>query len=226
MFNEIVSVHVPKVAGTSFLHQLKEIFGEKSVLVDYNDDPVYLQSIVNIDPNCYELDPIKTIFPYKVVHGHFQPGKYAHLRDAFRLTFLRHPIENIVSIYFFWMAHDRNFWNSPIFHYCKDRNLSLIQFATLPKLRYLYSRTYFGDYNMKHFDFIGDYKKYDSELVRLGEKLGVSFDANVRLNETVGYMTSLGLTNVMRPSITDAEYEKLAEILKDDIDFYEAHRGK
>ena len=145
MFEEIISVHIPKVAGTSFLHQLKEIFGEQHVLLDYNDDPVYLQSIVNIDPNCYEFDPIKTISPYKVVHGHFQPKKYENLRNAFRLTFLRHPIDNIASIYFFWMAHDRNCWDSPIFHYCKDRNLTLLQFAALPKLRYLYTRTYFGD---------------------------------------------------------------------------------
>lgn len=226
MFEQIISVHMPKVAGTSFLHQLKEIFGEQYILLDYLDDPVYLQSIVNIDPNCYELDPIKTIFPYKVVHGHFQPKKYAHLENAFRLTFLRHPIDNIASIYYFWMAHDRNFWDSPIFHYCKDRNLTLLQFAALPKLRYLYTRTYFDDYDMSHFDFIGDYAKYESELSRLGKQLELPFKANIRLNVTSGYMSNQGITEVMRPSVNDTEYAKLAEILQDDIEFYQAHKGK
>lgn len=226
MLEQIISVHTPKTAGTSFLHQLKGIFGEQYVLLDYNDDPVYLQSIVNIDPNCYEFDPIKTISPYKVVHGHFQPKKYAHLRNAFRLTFLRHPIDNIASIYYFWMAHDRNYWDSPIFHYCKDRHLTLLRFAALPKLRYLYTRTYFCDYDMSHFDFIGDYEKYESELLRLGKQLGLPFKANVRLNVTSAYMANQEAPEVMRPSIVDAEYTELAEILKDDIEFYQAHKGK
>lgn len=223
MSKTIVSVHIPKVAGTSFLYQLQKGFGEKNVLQDYNDDPVYLQSIVNIDPNCYEFDPIKSISPYKVVHGHFQPKKYAHLENAYRLTFLRHPIDNIASIYSFWMAHDRNFWDSPIFHYTKDRNLTLPQFAALPKLRYLYTRTYFDDYNMNNFDFIGDYSDYDNELARLGAQIGVSFSTKIRLNVT---MPEKGLTENSRPSVGNAEYEKLAEILKDDIDFYQTHKGK
>lgn len=226
MWEQIISVHIPKVAGTSFLHQLKEVLGEQYVLLDYNDDPVYLQSIVNIDPNCYEFDPIRTISPYKAVHGHFQPKKYEHLKNAFRLTFLRHPIDNIISIYFFWMAHDRNCWDSPIFHYCKDRNLSLLQFAALPKLRYLYTHTYFGNYDMSRFDFIGDYDKYENELSRLGKQLGLPFNANVRLNVTSDYITNQGSTDVMRQSVADTEYTKLAEILKDDIDFYQAYKMK
>lgn len=226
MFKQIVSVHLPKVAGTSLLHQLKDIFGEQHVLLDYNDDPVYLQSVVNIDPSCYELDPIKSISPHKVVHGHFQPKKYEHLSNAFRLTFLRHPIDNIASIYFFWMGHDRSFWDSPIFHYCKDKNLTLLQFAALPKFKYLYTRTYFADYDMSHFDFIGDYAHYDSELVRLGKQLDVSFKTNVRLNETIGHMPNRGLADVRRPSIPDADYEKLGEILRDDIAFYQKNKAR
>ncbi|MBI4808479.1 MAG: hypothetical protein HY799_06005 [Nitrosomonadales bacterium] len=226
MFENIVSVHTPKVAGTSFLHQLKEVFGEQNVLLDYNDDPVYLHTIVNIDPNCYELDPIKSISPHKVVHGHFQPKKYAHLSNAFRLTFLRHPIDNITSIYIFWMAHDRAFWNSPIFHYCKDRNLTLLQFAALPKLRYLYTRTYFADYDMSQFDFIGDYAHYDSELMRLSKQICVPFKTNIRLNKTIDHMADGGRDDATRLSISDAEYGKLAEILKDDIAFYQTYKGR
>ena len=79
---------------------------------------------------------------------------------------------------------------------------------------------------MSHFDFIGDYEKYESELTRLGKQLELPFKANVRLNVTSGYMANQGLTEVMRLSIVDAEYAKLAEILEDDIEFYQVHKGK
>jgi hypothetical protein len=222
MIESIVSVHMPKVAGSSFLYQLKELYGKHQLLLDYNDDPVNPVSIVNLDPDHYSMEPIKTIAPYKVVHGHFHPHKYAHLDNAFRITFLRHPIDNVMSIYCFWMAHDRSCWDSPVFHYFKDANLSLQRFAMLPKIRYLYTRSYFGDFDMRHFDFIGDYAKYNEELTRLGNRLGVQFDLNVRLNITMEYSKSSSVHEV-----DDKEkYEKLAEILKDDIAFYEAHKGR
>jgi hypothetical protein len=226
MFETIVSVHTPKAAGSSFLHQLKGIYGEHNLLLDYKDDPVNPLSIVNIDPDLYDVDPIKSIAPYKVVHGHFHPYKYGHLENAFRMTFLRHPIDNVMSIYYFWMAHDRECWDSPVFQYYKDANLSLTRFAMLPKIRYLYSRFYFGDFYMSHFDFIGDYAKYDEELVRLGKCLGVQFDLTVRLNITLEYSKVPSNLDNEREIDTKAIYDNLAEILKDDIDFYEQHKGR
>lgn len=78
---------MPKVAGSSFLQQLKNQFGEHELLLDYGDDPVNPLSIVSIDPNRYIVESIKSI-----VHGHFSPHKYANLNNAFRMTFLRHPM--------------------------------------------------------------------------------------------------------------------------------------
>lgn len=226
MFESIISVHMPKVAGSSFLQQLKNQFAENELLLDYGDDPVNPLSIVSIDPNRYNVEPIKSIAPHKIVHGHFSPHKYANLNNAFRMTFLRHPIDNIMSIYYFWMAHKSDSWDSSVFQYFKDENLSLLRFAMLPKIRYLYTRTYFFDFDMKYFDFIGDYAKYDEELVRLGKCLGVTFDLNVRVNITKEYFESPPSIKNEREVNAITEYDTLAFILKDDIDFYERFKGK
>lgn len=226
MFESIVSVHVPKVAGTSFLHQLKALYGEERLLCDYKDDPVDPRSIINIDPYRYAVEPIETIAPFTIVHGHFHPRKYEKLKNVFRVTFLRHPIENIVSIYNFWRMHDRNFWDSPIFQYLKDSDISLQRFAMLPKIRYLYSDSYFGEFDMDLFDFIGDYEKYDQELKRLGECLGVKFNLEVRLNVTKDHIQSSTTFDRLRLVIGQKEYSILSEILKDDIEFYLTHCGR
>jgi len=226
MKQTVISVHTPKVAGTSFLHQLKELYGEHQLLLDYNDDPSNPLSTINIDPNFYDVFPIKTIAPHKIVHGHFHPLKYANVNNAFRITFLRHPIDNIKSIYDFWTVHDKDFWDHPIFKYFKDENLSLIRFAMIPKIRYLYTQTYFGNFDMTQFDFIGDYAQYDQELLRLGKCLGLIFDLRVRQNTTAEYFKNAPDYELGKSTISDAERAELAQILKNDIDFYTTNKGR
>ena len=222
MFDVVVSIHTPKVAGSSFLHQIKGIYGEDNLLLDYNDDPVDPLSRVNIDPAFYRLNPITTIAPCKVVHGHFHPGKYDFLLNAFRMTFLRHPVDNVLSIYRYWSAHGEETWNSPVFQYFKRNSLSLERFAMLPKIRNLYSQVYFGDFDMDRFNFIGDYQNYDKELRRLGGLLGVEFDLNVRLNVTQEYAGEGGTSL----DVGEESIESLSSILEKDIRFYECYVGK
>lgn len=222
----IVSVHMPKVAGTSFLNQLRTLYGEQSLFLDYRDDPTNPLSVRNIDPHFYDIDPIKTIAPYRAVHGHFHPGKYDKLDGAFRLTFLRHPVDNIVSIYEFWRAHEKGFWAHPVFSYFKESNLPITRLAMIPQLRYLYSCSYFGGFNMDRFDFIGDYSQYDQELARLGTRLGVSFDLGVRHNVTANLSRMSSRLPGRQKAISDNDYAELAGILKDDIEFYEKYRRR
>lgn len=226
MSRTIISVHMPKVAGTSFLHQLKMLYGSQKILLDYDDDPSNPLSIINIDPNYYDAFPIEALAPYKVVHGHYHPRKYSRVNDAFRLTFLRHPISNIKSIYDFWTAQDESLWDHPIFKYFKSEGLTLTRFAMIPKIRYLYTQTYFGGFDMTQFDFVGDYAHYDEELLRLGNCLDLTFDLRVRHNLTDKYFNNESTDRVNRSVISDVEHNELAIILKDDIVFYKTYKGR
>lgn len=215
----IVSVHTPKVAGSSFLHQLRTVFDEAHLLLDYGDDPADIRSRRNIDPESYSLDPVSSIAPYRIVHGHFHPGKYDGLDNAFRLTFLRHPVDNVMSIFRFWSAHPPGMWDSPVFRYFKENALSIQRLAMLPAIRFLYSRVYFGGFDMSRFNFIGDYHCYRSELLRLGNLLGVEFDLDLRINVT---------SEIFGEGLEGAPVDVciLSSILAEDIKFYEQHAGK
>lgn len=215
----IVSVHTPKVAGSTFLQHLRTVLGVDTLLLDYEDDPADHRSQGSLDPISYQFDRIKTIAPYRAVHGHFRPEKYDGLGSAFRLTFLRHPVENVISIYRYWRAHPTEMWSTPLFCYFKEHALSLKRLAMLPTIRFLYSKTYFGGFDMNRFDFIGDYGDYSQELQRLGVQLGVEFDFDLRVNVTGEILGD--------DSKFDAsEIAALTETLAEDIKFYEQYAGR
>jgi hypothetical protein len=215
----IISVHTPKVAGSTFLQHLRATFGEASLLLDYGDDPADISSRWSIDPESARTDPITTIAPYRVVHGHFHPAKYNALDEAFRLTFLRHPIDNVMSIFRFWSVNPPGTWDSPLFRYFKENNLSVQRLAMLPAIRFLYSQTYFGGFDMSRFDFVGDYRDYTQELRRLGDRVGIEFDLTLRLNITPEIQD-----NNLQEALLDTG--TLSDILAEDISFYERYAGK
>jgi hypothetical protein len=215
----IVSVHTPKVAGSTFLEHLRLAFGESSLLLDYSDDPADICSRWCIDPESFRIEPITTVTPYRVVHGHFHPAKYNAISEAFRLTFLRHPIDNVMSIFRFWSANPPDMWDNQLFRYFKRNKLSAQRLAMLPAIRFLYTKTYFGGFDMSRFDFIGDYRQYSRELQRLGDRIGVEFDLSMRLNVTPEIQDQ----NMQGLSV---DIDELSGILADDINFYEKYAGK
>jgi hypothetical protein len=94
---KLVSLHIPKTAGTSFRNILKEVYGEEHVVrFDINQKVL----INNEEFNGRKLDA-----DISVIHGHFQ---YSELMKRVRLpdnvpviTWLRHPVERVISNYFY-----------------------------------------------------------------------------------------------------------------------------
>jgi len=50
---ELISLHVPKCAGSALLEALKGIYGEENFYLDYEDQVIRPASPVNIDPEGY-----------------------------------------------------------------------------------------------------------------------------------------------------------------------------
>ena len=173
----------------------------------------------NINPEHYKSRFVDDISPYKVVHGHFHPSKYDGLQQALRITFLRHPVDNIHSIFRFWSAAPLGSWDNHVFHYFKSYSLSIECFAALPVLRHLYSKQYFGGFDMNRFNFIGDYSVRQNEIKRLSTLLGVMIPQDIRINVTEEL-------NVAPNSIDESTFRKLSNILADDIEFYHKFVGR
>ena len=167
----VISIHVPKSAGTSLLKLFQVAFGSENVLADYEDRPGNPISQMYLDPVRWEKSRPKSLpAGVSVVHGHFHPCKYDHISDAFRMTFLRHPVCNLISTYLYWKAIPPQ--PNPLHRYFLDNNLGVFELAQIPLLRYLLSKTYFGGWDMAKLDFIGRHETRKDDLKCLEPLLG------------------------------------------------------
>jgi hypothetical protein len=198
-YQRVMAVHFPKAGGTSLRIQLGNLLGS-GLALDYLNAP--LSSRVE-----------RRDFPRgkQMVFGHFHPARFDET-CGFRMTFLRHPIDTMISHYVFWKklpyrgerTHARFLKEKP----------SILEFCLYGGLNCLMSETYFGGFDMRRFDFIGFEETRSRDLVRLGEMLGVSLCPNVHLNPTA-YEEEIVLRN-------DASLRRnIGDLLRQDVSFYE-----
>jgi hypothetical protein len=153
---ELISVHIPKTAGTAFRHVLIEVYGLDGVLEDYPPDKIY-QVTKEIAPKI------------KVIHGHFAPGKYDKFTQAKRIVWLRHPIFRLISEYFF--AKTINDRNNAIHAQLLEKNLDILDFARIPAMTNFMSQKLEG-MKLEQFDFVGIQEFYLQDLVDLQQLMG------------------------------------------------------
>ena len=214
---KIISIHVPKAGGTSTLALWKQAFGEDRVLMDYDDPPGVPSATFLIDPIGWEANrPTKLSDHIQVVHGHFRPHKYDLLKDVFRFTMLRHPVDNLISTYCYWKKSELH--GNPVHQYFLTKNLDVLALAKLPIIRCLYSDTYFGGWDTNRLDFIGKHETRTDDLRRLGKILGISIDTQLHLNAT----TPEGGDSEREDIVSNRGLMKqLTDLLSNDIRFYE-----
>ena len=192
-------------------------FGKNCVLIDYDDPPANPAASFIIDPVCW-MDSRPHVLPedISVVHGHFRPEKYDLIKDAFRMTVLRHPIDNIISIYCYWKKIPPQ--PNAIHQYFLARNLDVIGLAQLPAIRYLYCDTYFGGWDTSQLSFIGRHETRDADLARLAKILSIDIDPSLHLNMTDPFNQDEERVNIYSNSKV---LGRLRQLLEKDIKFYE-----
>ena len=165
-------VHIPKTAGTSFRKSMREIFGE-SMILDYADKPLKVNRWKRMwrtwlqGHRSNEL----AIGDNACIFGHFMPLKYSQLcrsRECRLITWLRDPIERMVSNYYFIFEHHRLQKLAPGQSHIVDANWTLEQFMFSPSYRN-YSSQFLWGVPLKRFDFVGLVEHYDEDLAYFGE---------------------------------------------------------
>ncbi|MDE1897265.1 MAG: hypothetical protein KGH91_09330, partial [Rhodospirillales bacterium] len=210
----LISVHVAKAGGSSTRELLRTGFGSH-FREDYGDNPADPLSRRLLDPVGYAR--LKLVMPDDTlcIHGHFHPAKYDLADDIFLFTMLRHPVDNIMSIFWFWKTFSVG--TEPLHSYFLTQNLSVVETAQLPILKRLFSETYFGGFDMGRFNLIGQHEARQDTLNSLSQKIGMPFDLAIRENVTPESDERLEMMN--NPQIQ----RQLEDVLVDDMRFYERY---
>lgn len=159
----LVSLHLPKTAGTSFLASLKDYYKE-AILLDYADVPIntpVLKRRISAFKHVLISDSMAS--DLKCVHGHFLPLKYLRMDNAKYITWLRDPIERIASHYFYWLRSYRPGRSSQLHYRVVEEEWSFERFCMSSELRNLYSEFLWG-FPISKFDFIGITEHYNSDM--------------------------------------------------------------
>ncbi|NEP88206.1 MAG: glycosyltransferase [Okeania sp. SIO2C2] len=141
---ELISVHVPKAAGTAFRQVLLQVYGTQGVLTDKT--------------NMFEDNMPATIhWQTKVIEGHFRAGKYDKLfPDTKRITWLREPIHRLISDYCF--RHISN----PTKDYLNKQGLLKFAQSNSNLMAYCVNGK-----SLDYFDFVGITEYFEEDLLAL-----------------------------------------------------------
>jgi hypothetical protein len=181
----LISLHMPKTAGNSFLQALDSVFG-KGLRQDYSD----MSRIQNYlagelaASEVAELPVEELAVGTRCIHGHFLPAKYLSIEGQFELqfvTWLRDPVDRLVSHYNFFRRSFDPATAGPLFRRIIEEDWSLEQFCFSEQYRNVYSK-YLWHFPYEHFDFVGLIEFYNEDLDFFAERfLGTKVKA-LKLN--------------------------------------------
>jgi Sulfotransferase family len=155
----IVSIHVPKCAGTSFRHVLDRVYGDR---IWYNYGTIFTREQARA-----ELVPAGTT----IIHGHFIADSFDDLFPGSQLlTWVRDPVERVVSNYFhFLRSPDMRDTTCQALH---ERKLDLRGFADLDWMQNLATR-YLANKPVDAFQFVGISERFSASMEQFSQIFGL-----------------------------------------------------
>ena len=197
----LISVHIPKCAGTSFRHVLQGLYGER-IRLNYGE----IFSRAQARP---ALVPAGTA----CIHGHF----FADAFDDFYpkatfITWLRHPVERVVSNYEHFLRSPD--WRDDCCRALYGQRLGLREFAELEWMRNMATR-YLADKSLAEFAFVGVAERFSESLHVFGAACGWPTDLPAP-RENINPLRARP-----RYSLAPETYEHLLALNGDDLAIYE-----
>ena len=164
----LISVHMPKTAGTSFLATLELHFGA-ALLKDYADLPI------NTPPAQRHRSALENALRNSTrdfagidcIHGHFLPAKYLTAASSPAgvqfITWMRDPVDRVVSHFHFWKNYHDPASAGALHSKVVAEDWSLERFTLGSELQNLYSQ-FLWAFPPWNFDFIGITEHYAADL--------------------------------------------------------------
>ncbi len=179
---ELVSLHIPKTAGTAF-----------RLILTNNIDPKNFAKLDIFNSGRIKLNDeyfsgSKLSRKLTVIHGHFS---YQRLHEFFEIntdtqfiTWLREPVQRVLSNYFFLKSIlEQRIAEQPDENLFRRMGKSLEEFVALEENQNVMSK-FLDQAPIEQFKFIGIQDNFAEELPRLKQLMGWSYLDNQVHNET------------------------------------------
>ena len=201
---EIVSVHVPKTAGTSFHRVLQGVYGKEAVFQDHGQYRDRRADQVPLEPW------------HRAIHGHVWAGRYrSALPTARRVTWVRHPVNWLISLYGFLDTLEPN--DNPAWKLLKNERPSLLEFAASEAVHIQTQSKFLHGVPVYDFFFVGIQEHFADDLYDLAALMNWKRVTPPR--ENVNPFVSRIRATVWRDR---ALVEGICDRLEDDMRLYEA----
>jgi len=181
---ELVSIHIPKTAGTSFRNVLKAVYGKKSVVrfdIRSGGKKIELEQ--------KQLKGSKLPDNIKVIHGHFRYRDLVELLEIDEsipvVTWMRDPVDRVISNYYYLaeiLAKELQEEKKGLNILAKMQR-SLIEYARNEISRNRMHK-FLDGMLVDKFKFVGIQEHYEDDLADLMQALGVESFPDYHVNVT------------------------------------------
>lgn len=167
----LVSLHIPKTAGTSFRNILKDVYGDEEVI---RLDISLKYGKLKINENQFENKNLDK--KWQVIHGHFSPNllvsKFVIDDEVPYITWLRDPVERVISNYYYLEKRLKEVMKeeSRGLNILSKMQRSLIEYASADNNRNRMSKFLEGK-ALEDFLFVGIVEYFSDDLVDLSNIL-------------------------------------------------------
>lgn len=200
----ILSIHVPKTAGSRFGRLLKARYGDAFAYY-YGPRDERTHPLARVPPGQLDAGVLSRLEAagVRILHGHMRAKLLMRaVPDPSRYwIWLREPVEQVMSHYHFIRSFPRE--GGPLFQKVRAEDLSLAEFAVLPQVRNIHA-AHCGPLPLERAGFVGVTELFSGMLPLLGLS-----DRRVASN-----------VNRAKPLVDLAEREMVAQHLAADAALY------
>lgn len=205
---EIISIHIPKTAGRSFLSVLRNEYGD--TFVSHFDRKSFP------DKTIPEITQFKSELPNSIraIHGHFNFCDISDLKEQHHakvITWLRDPVERVISNYSFFKKRIAENPADPELQ--KRKAETLMEYARMENSR---NRMYkfMKGLPVKDYFFIGITEHMAADMQSLAKMLNWKPVSIPRINDNTVFKKFL-------PAVNNSERREIAELNKFDLELYQ-----
>jgi hypothetical protein len=151
----LISIHIPKTAGSTLLNYIRNQYSPRSVLTHYGDWRDAQRANNNI----------------QAIHGHIIANNFwVKNHNAKKITWLREPMMRLISQYYYWKSTASPEVASPFVREVLN-GLPFEEYIDHNYCKNSYTNRWLKGIDMEMFDFIGIVEKFHTDIHRMGKTL-------------------------------------------------------